>query len=141
MSDLTPDDESAEVEEANARFYRAFESLDLAEMDQVWSHADYVRCIHPGWSLLAGWEAVRQSWEAIFKDSREMRFSISDVHIHVGGELAWVTCTESILSQARGTISVTSVLATNIFERRGGDWLLIHHHSSHILAAEPPTEV
>jgi ketosteroid isomerase-like protein len=140
MSDLTPDDERAEVEEANARFYRVFESQDLGQMEQLWAHGDHVRCVHPGWCMLAGWEAVRQSWEAIFKNSREMRFSVGDVHAHVEGGLAWVTCTENILSETRGTISVTSVLATNIFERRGADWLIIHHHASHILTGNPTAE-
>ena len=139
MAELSPDDE-AQVVEANARFYRAFESLDLAEMDAVWSHAAHVRCIHPGWCLLEGWEAVRQSWEAIFRDSREMRFTISDVHARVEGNLGWVTGAESILSHARGQISVTSLLATNVFERRGDDWLVIHHHASHVLVAEPARE-
>ena len=138
---MTPDDEAALVAEANARFYRAFESLDMAEMDQVWSHADHVRCVHPGWCLLAGWEAVRQSWEAIFTGSGEMRFSISDVSAHVDGELAWVTCTENILSHTRDQIAVTVLLATNVFERRGGDWLMVHHHASHILTGTPSSEV
>ncbi len=138
---MTPDDETAEVEEANARFYRAFENLDLTEMDVIWAHTDYVRCIHPGWGLLSGWEAVRQSWEALFKDSREMRFSLSDVTARVDGNQAWVTCTENILSEARGTVSVTSVLATNVFERQAGDWRLVHHHASHILTRETSTEV
>jgi ketosteroid isomerase-like protein len=138
MSDLTPDDERAELEEANARFYRAIESLNLVEMDRVWAHVEHARCVHPGWCMLAGWDAVRHSWEVIFKNSHEMRFSLSDVHAHVEGELGWVTCTENILSEARGTISVTSVLATNIFERgAGGDWLIIHHHASHILTGDP----
>jgi len=137
---MRPDDDAAEVEEANARFYRAFESLDRAEMDQVWAHGDHVRCIHPGWCLLSGWEAVRHSWEAIFKDSREMRFSISDVDAHVEGDLAWVTCAENILSHARGQIAVTTLQATNVFERRGGDWLMVHHHASHRLPSEPPGE-
>ncbi len=141
MSGMTPDDDAAEVEDANARFYRAFESLDISQMDQVWSHTDSVRCIHPGWTLMAGWDAVRQSWEAMFRDSREMRFSISNVDIHVEGNLAWVTCSENILSDARGQIAVTTLLATNMFERRGGDWLMIHHHSSHTLPAEPSREV
>ena len=35
---MSPDDEPAEVEEANARFYRAFEALDLGEMERVWAH-------------------------------------------------------------------------------------------------------
>jgi len=135
---MRPDDEIAAVEEANARFYRVFESLDLGQMEQVWAHEEHVRCVHPGWCLLTGWEAVRHSWEVIFKSSQEMRFSITDVHVHVLGDLGWVTCTENILSEARGNISVTSVLATNIFERTEGEWLLVHHHASHILAGEPP---
>ena len=130
-------DDAAEIEEANARFYRAFESLDISRMDQVWSHGDHVRCIHPGWRLLSGWEAVRQSWEAIFKGSGEMRFSISDVDVHVDRHVAWVTCTENILSHARGQVAVTALLATNVFERPGGEWLMTHHHASHTLPSEP----
>ncbi|MCI0546826.1 MAG: nuclear transport factor 2 family protein [Candidatus Rokubacteria bacterium] len=138
MADVTPDDDAQEVEETNARFYRAFENMDLAEMDRLWCHREYVRCVHPGWGLLEGWGAVRQSWESIFKGSGEMRFSLGDVQIRVGGDLAWVTCTENILSEVRGTIAVTAVLATNVFERRGREWLLVHHHASHILTAGPP---
>jgi ketosteroid isomerase-like protein len=96
--------------------------------------------VHPGWCLLTGWEAVRHSWDVIFKNSHEMRFSIGDVHVHVEGGLGWVTCTENILSEARGTISVTSVLATNIFERSGSDWLMVHHHASHILTGDPSAD-
>ena len=131
-------DDAAEVEEANARFYRAFESRDLREMDALWGHGDHVACIHPGWTLLSGWESIRPSWEAIFKDSREMRFSIGDVHVRVEGDAAWVTCTENILSQAGGNIAVTTLLATNLFERRTGEWLMVHHHASHILTGDPP---
>ncbi len=134
---MTPDDESAELEEANARFYRAFEALDLAEMDAVWAHGEHVRCIHPGWAMLEGWEAVRQSWEAIFKGSQEMRFSLGDVQARAAGDLGWVTCSENILSQARGNIAVTTLLATNLFERRGGEWRMVLHHASHILVGEP----
>ena len=50
------------------------------------------------------------------------------------------TCTENILSEAQDRISVTSVLATNVFERDGAEWRMIHHHASHILArpSAPP---
>ncbi|HME97156.1 MAG TPA: nuclear transport factor 2 family protein [Methylomirabilota bacterium] len=132
--------ESEGLVEANARFYRVFESQDLERMDAIWSHGDHVRCVHPGWCLLAGWEAIRGSWETIFKNSTEMRFSLGDVHAHVEGGLGWVTCTENILSEARGNISVTSVLATNIFERHGAEWLMVHHHASHILTGDPAAQ-
>jgi ketosteroid isomerase-like protein len=122
-----------EVEEANARFYRAFETLDLAEMDRVWAHGEFVKCVHPGWPLLTGWEAVRESWQSIFAHTSEMRFTISDIGVVVRAGLAWVTCTENILAEVGGRLSVTSVLATNLFERSPDGWLMIHHHASHIL--------
>ena len=127
-----------DVEEANARFYRAFETLDLAEMDAVWMHAEYVKCIHPGWPLLSGWDAVRDSWRAIFEATAEMRFTLGDVATVVSGSLGWVSCTENILSEVQGRLSVTSLLATNVFERATDGWLMIHHHASHVLTA-PPT--
>jgi ketosteroid isomerase-like protein len=127
-----------DVAEANARFYRAIEALDVLEMDRVWAHGDGVKCVHPGWPLLSGWDNVRSSWEAIFSNTAEMRFTISDVQVSITGDLAWVTCTENILAQVRGRVSVTSVLATNIFEREADDWRLVHHHASHILGGGSP---
>ena len=135
--DLTPEDEVALIQETNARFYRAVESQDLDAMEAVWLHADYVRCVHPGWCLLTGWESVRQSWEAIFKDSAELRFTLSDIQIQIEGSLAWVTGTENIISQSEGNISVTAVLATNLFERQGTRWRMVLHHASHILTGDP----
>jgi ketosteroid isomerase-like protein len=122
--------EAADVEEANARFYRAFETLDIAEMDQVWAHGDHARCVHPGWPLLSGWDAVRTSWETIFANTEEMRFTLTDVNVNVRGALAWVTCTENILSEVQGRVTVTSILATNLFERGADGWRLVHHHAS-----------
>jgi ketosteroid isomerase-like protein len=126
-------DPHAAVDEANRRFYRAFETLDLSEMEKVWARGEHVKCVHPGWPLLSGWPAVRASWEAIFDGTGEIRFTIADVQVTVPGELAWVTCTENILSQVGGRVAVTSVLATNIFEHGADGWLMIHHHASHVL--------
>jgi ketosteroid isomerase-like protein len=126
-------DDEQEVAEANARFYRAFETLDLAEMDAVWLHAEHARCVHPGWPLLSGWDAVRASWETIFANTAEMSFTLSNVEVVTASELAWVTCTENILSEVRGRVTVTSVLATNLFEREHDGWRLVHHHASHVL--------
>ncbi|MBI3637660.1 MAG: nuclear transport factor 2 family protein [Candidatus Rokubacteria bacterium] len=134
------DERFGDVVEANARFYRAFETLDLEQMDAVWRHADAARCVHPGWPFLTGWDAVRASWEAIFKNTVEMRFTISDVHVAGDGAVAWVTCTENILSQVRGQVSVTSVLATNVFTRAADGWRLVVHHASHVLGGAPAPE-
>lgn len=123
-----------DVESINAAFYRAFEALDLQAMEQLWAHGDHVKCVHPGWPMLSGWPAVRASWEAIFANTHEMRFTLTDVHVSPGGDLAWVTCTENILSESEGRVGVTSILATNIFERGSGGWRMVHHHASHVLS-------
>jgi ketosteroid isomerase-like protein len=123
----------ADVGEANAAFYRAFEALDIDEMDRVWAHDEHVRCVHPGWPLLCGWPAVRASWQTIFESTEEMRFTLSEVTVNVGGDLAWVTCTENILSEVGERVTVTAILATNLFERTGSTWRLIHHHASHVI--------
>lgn len=123
----------AEVAQANLRFYRAFETLDLAEMDAVWVHTERAQCIHPGWPLITGWAEIRNSWERIFASTAEMRFTISDVRVEAARDLAWVTCTENILSEVGGRVGVTSILATNLFARVADRWLLVHHHASHVL--------
>lgn len=136
-SDVRPapsvSDLQTEVEAANARFYRAFEALDLARMEALWAHGDHVGCVHPGWPLLTGWPAVRDSWGTIFANTEEMRFTISDVRVVASREIAVVTCTENILSEVGGRIAVTSLLATNVFEASREGWRVILHHASHIL--------
>ena len=126
-----------DLAEANEQFYRAFEALDVRLMDEVWVHAEYVKCVHPGWPLITGWDAVRDSWASIFENTAEMRFTIGDVETRVLGGVGWVTCTENILQSLRGRISVTSVLATNLFERTPDGWRMILHHASHVLNASP----
>jgi ketosteroid isomerase-like protein len=122
------------VHDANLAFYRAFEALDITAMDEVWANGPHVRCVHPGWPLLSGWEAVRASWEAIFANTQEMRFTLTDVRAGERGDLAWLTCTENILSESEGRVGVTSILATNVFERdASGAWRMVHHHASHVL--------
>lgn len=125
----------AEVEEANLRFYRAFETLDLAQMDAVWLHTERAQCVHPGWPLIVGWAAIRDSWENIFANTTEMRFTIGNARVTGGPELAWVTCTENILADVQGRVSVTSLLATNVFERASDEWRMVHHHASHVLGS------
>lgn len=131
----TLQDDLQKVLEINERFYRAFESLDMHRMEEVWAKGNHVTCIHPGWNLLRGWDSVKASWEAIFKNTEAIWFTLSDVKVELKGSLAWAVLMENILSETEGSLSATSVLATNIFEKVDGRWLIIHHHASHIFAS------
>jgi ketosteroid isomerase-like protein len=119
-----------EVQEANLAFYDALRSLDLARMGAVWLHEPWVRCLHPGWELLVGWEEVQNSWVDIFRSTTQMMVSISRSLVHVVGDTAWVSCLENVTSTYEEGFSTAVVEATNIYVRRQGKWLLAHHHST-----------
>ena len=115
---------------ANAAFYRAFESLNLTRMEEVWLQAPYVKCVHPGWGLLVGWGPVMESWQRIFANTLAMRFTLTAIRVEVVGDLAWVVLAENVESQHREGVSAAQVQATNIFERHDRRWFLVHHHGS-----------
>jgi ketosteroid isomerase-like protein len=122
-----------EVTKANQKFYEAFESLDISKMDEVWAHLDYVTCVHPGWTLRSEWPAVRDSWVLIFNNTFSMKFELTESMVQVAGDMAWVICVENITSQQSDEPQQARVLATNLFERIGDKWLMIHHHGSPVM--------
>ena len=136
----TPDQDVTQVLEVNANFYRAFESLDIQRMAAVWARGDHVRCVHPGWSLLSGWEAVKASWELIFSNTKEIRFTLTDVRVQIRGTMAWVILTENLLSQVQQDVTATSILATNIYEKTNGAWQMVHHHASHVFSSRTASD-
>jgi len=131
----TPEQEQLQVLEVNANFYRAFESLDIQRMAAGWARGDYVKCVHPGWSMLSGWEAVRASWEMIFSNTKEIRFTLTDIRVQIRGPLAWVVLTENLLSQVQQDVTATTLLSTNIYEKTNGRWQMVHHHASHVFSS------
>jgi hypothetical protein len=116
------------VTAANASFYRAFESLDIREMEKVWLPEPYIVCVHPGWNILRGWEPVIESWRRIFENTPHIRFLLSDVSVRIQGSIAVATLYENISSAAEDNVSAV-IAATNMFEKRDG-WRMIHHHGS-----------
>jgi len=126
--------EVTKVKEANAAFYAAFESLQIERMKECWLQTDHIQCIHPGWPPLSGWRAVMASWDAIFRNPVQIRFDLSDVKVHVKGDLAWVLLTENIATPLGDERTITPIVAVNLFERVEDRWLMVHHHASHILA-------
>jgi ketosteroid isomerase-like protein len=129
--------EAQSVAAANERFYRVFERLDAAEMARVWADDDSIQCGHPGWSVLRGRRAVMESWRRIFENSPAVSIMLTDVSIEVRGTIAWVTLYEHLNSSVEGQQISAIVLATNIFEKRGDAWRLMHHHGSPV-AQQPP---
>ena len=130
------------VASANERFYRALENADLAEMDALWLHTDWVKCVHPGWELLLGWENVRETWARIFSNKTGLRVTATDVRIILEDNFAWVSCAENLalfLDSSSAPTSATTT-ATNLFKRVDGVWRMILHHASQVPETPDITE-
>lgn len=120
------DDES--VLAAHAAFYRAFNTKDLEAMETLWASTVACTCIHPGWFLVSGREAVMESWRGILGNPAQPRVVVGAASAVVRGEMATVICREYVAG--------TPLLATNSFVHEDGDWRIFHHQSGQVVQFE-----
>ncbi|RFM23699.1 MAG: DUF4440 domain-containing protein [Candidatus Thermochlorobacter aerophilum] len=116
---------------ANERFYEAFASLDLEKMQYIWHSAPYVKCLHPGWHIISGFDEVMESWQLIFRNTFSMHFELEEVEAVVLGRIGIVTLRENLLTATHPTELPTRVVlaATNIFELSDDGWKMILHQA------------
>ena len=127
-----------DVANANLAFYRAFESLDIAQMESMWAKDADIQCGHPGWRMLRGWGPVMESWKRIFENTPSMKFTLTDVTIEVRDEIAWVTLYENLNSTIEGQSYSATILTTNMFQKTAEGWRMILHHGSSV--SQPPDQ-
>ena len=135
---MKEDEIIVQVQKINSEFYHAFENLSIERMEELWKHEDKVVCIHPGWDLFTGWLAIRESWITIFRNTKMIKFIITNTKVRVFDNIAVVVCLENIETLLNGEIVRLGVIATNIFEQMENQWLLIHHHGSSVSNYIPP---
>lgn len=130
-------DENA-VLAANDAYYRAFRTSDFSAMSALWAD-DGISCIHPGWTVLVGRQAVLDSYRAILANPNQERVDHRQDMVIASADDARVFCIEIIDGAAM------VLAATNWFRRIDGNWRLVHHQASPIagmlpdLTAEAPS--
>ena len=125
-----PEGETAALR-ANETFYRALATADAEAMDAIWARSTSVSCLHPGWTLLAGREAVLGSRETILSSPQQPRIVGGGATVTMlGNDVAMVFCRE--------VVSGSALYATNIFVKETGTWRLTHHHSGPVMMQPDP---
>jgi hypothetical protein len=119
-----------EVLEANSGFYECMCQGDLVKMQALWLKEPKSKCVHPGWPMLYGWEAINESWKNIFEAGGPAHIGILDVRGFVSGEMAWVICMEKISKRVRDQIRLGYAQSINVFEYSDSSWKLVIHHAS-----------
>lgn len=129
---MTNNSDYEEVMKVNETFYKALGTRNLELMDQVWVKDSRAGCVHPGWIMISGWQAIRQSWENVFDPNDQVDIRLSSITVEIKGEVAWVTCIQQLIYINRDPIGINMSQSTNIFERHDSGWLMILHHASSI---------
>jgi hypothetical protein len=130
-----------DIENANAEFYDAFENVSINMMENIWIHNDNCICIHPGWEMIVGWLAIRESWMTIFTNMENLKFTITNTKTRLYEDVVGVlTCVENIQMIQNERKVHTGVVATNIFEYDYNQkrWLIVYHHGSPVSDYLPP---
>lgn len=118
---------------ANQAFYDAFSQRDINSMSRLWWQGSTSLCIHPGGSVLIGWEEVRASWESIFNNTESLEIDIEVIKIESDFSLAYIVVREIVLQSSRGRKLKAQSTATNVFQKMAQKWYLVSHHGSPII--------
>ena len=102
-------------QDAALAFYQAFEARDLDAMMVAWADDEDIVCVHPGGTRLVGYDAVRSSWEQMFRSDTRLAFRLDEIVVIETVGLAMQSAMEYVHTadgKQRGT-----AIATNVFLR------------------------
>lgn len=114
---------------------QAIQSGSLAALDSLWSGAPDVLVFEQG-NVDTTWAAYRDhhlgpELEAL----QNLRYRHEDAEVRAGSDLAVATGRYRLTARYQGRAVKSKGLFTTVFERRDGDWVIVHTHLS-----RPPSE-
>lgn len=119
------------VKAANQAFYAALSARDGAAMQKVWSSDPDIQNIGPRSKAIAvGWDSIKKGFAMTWDMFPELEISM-EPRIKIIGAVAWASGIEQVQRKDKaGAASSGANLATNIFEKQDGHWLMVYHHAS-----------
>jgi ketosteroid isomerase-like protein len=79
-----------------------------------------------------GWAEYEKGVMVVFADYQSMKATVNDdAHGGRSGNLAWTAATVSIHGVKKdGSVDDFTMRTTEVLEKRGGKWIIIHEHAS-----------
>ena len=121
-----------EMRKASEIFYAALNRMlngDAGPLADIWLHSSTVTSMHPIGGREVGWDAVRESFEKVAQLASEGKVELRDQLIRVAGDVAYEVGVEYGQLKLAGKQVNIEHRVTNIYQREGGTWKLIHHHT------------
>ena len=133
----TPDSlqtDEAAVRDVLLRSASSFEKNDTAEATKVWVNDESLTVFESGHANY-GWVDYRDNHLGPeMNEMKNTRYAFSDIKIHLAGKTAWATFKYAISADVTDNGKQRHVdgggLGTAVLEQRGGQWRIVHWHSS-----------
>jgi len=121
-----------EVRNASNQFYAALNRMvngDAKSLSKIWSHGKDASTLHPIGGRQVGWKNVRESWEQVSHLASNGNVVLEDQFVHTHGDVAYEIGVEHGSFMLNGKEISIRARVTNIYEKEGGNWKIIHHHT------------
>jgi ketosteroid isomerase-like protein len=121
-----------EVLKTSQKFYAELNRMvngDSGPLADIWLHNATVTTMHPIGGREIGWDAVKGSFEQVAKLASKGKVGLKDQLIQVVGDLAYEVGIEYGQFTLAGELVTIDQRVTNIYQREGGAWKIVHHHT------------
>jgi len=121
-----------EVRNASNQFYAALNKMvngSSQSLSDIWSHSSAVTTMHPIGGRQLGWKDVWATWDQTAQVASEGQVKLQDQFIQVVGDGAYEIGVENASFRIAGQKVTDQVRVTNIYQKEGGTWKIVHHHS------------
>ncbi|HKJ44108.1 MAG TPA: nuclear transport factor 2 family protein [Sunxiuqinia sp.] len=121
-----------EVRKASKQFYAALNEMtsgDASSLKEIWSHNATVTTMHPIGGRQVGWDEVWKAWDQTAQVASDGNVELQNQLIRVVGDLAYEVGVENATFKIAGNQANGQVRVTNIYQKEGGSWKIVHHHT------------
>jgi ketosteroid isomerase-like protein len=116
----------------------AWQVGDVEKLHQT--YADDAVIVSGSWGPpIIGWANYAPVYQQLRGRMSQVRMDRSNTYIKVDGNVAWACYQWDFSAAIDGQVSGSQGLATLIFEKRDGRWLIVHNHTAMLRAAQPST--
>ncbi len=121
------------------QYAAAFAKNDMATMNKIWANDESITIFESGHANY-GWTDYRDNHLAPeMKEIKNTKYEYSDIKAKVSGNMAYATMKYTISGDADGKHFDSAGLATAVLEKTGGNWKIVHWHSSAPRRAPSPS--
>lgn len=114
----------------------AWQIGDVEKLHQT--YADDVVVVSGSWGPpIIGWANYAPVYQQLRGRMDHVRMDRTNTLIKVAGNFAWACYQWDFSAAIDGQVSGSQGLATLIFEKRDGHWLIVHNHTALLQAARP----